>query len=64
MIFAQVLNNLVKNTIVLEDLSLSSMFSENFDYFTDITDMTVRPGRGWTYAPDTNTFTPPLTYWW
>lgn len=59
MIFAQILNDVVKNTIVLEDLSLSSMFSENFDHFIDITDMTVRPGINWSYDPNTSAFTPP-----
>jgi hypothetical protein len=59
MIFAQILNGIIKNAIVLEDLSLSHLFSENFDYFIDVTDMTPRPGISWTYDSESETFTPP-----
>lgn len=58
MVFAQIKNGIIQNTIVLEDLSLESMFSQDFDYFIQIDNISPTPGIGWTY--DGTKFTEPL----
>jgi hypothetical protein len=49
MIYAQILNGIVVNTIVLTDTNLVSVFSEGFDYFIQIGNLTPQPGIGWSY---------------
>jgi hypothetical protein len=58
MIFAQILNGIVQNTIVLDDLSLQNLFSANFDYFIRVDTLTPQPGIGWSY--DGTSFSPPV----
>lgn len=64
MIFAQISNNTVVNTIVLDDSSLISIFSPTYDYFLEIDNITDINGNaigiGWFYSPITNSFYPPL----
>jgi hypothetical protein len=57
MIFAQIKNGIVVNTIVLEDPSLMSAFSEGFDSIIEIDQLPGSPSIGWTY--DGTNFYPP-----
>ncbi len=57
MIFAQIKDNVVENCIVLDDLSLESLFAEGFDAFIRIDEMDPRPGVGYSYVD--GIFTPP-----
>jgi len=58
MIYAQIKNGKVQNTIVLMDTSLVSQFSEGFDYFIEIDQLSPVPGVGWGY--DGAIFTAPM----
>ena len=50
MIYAQIKDDLVKNTIVLDDVSLTPVFSAGFDHFKRIDTLNPIPGIGWTYV--------------
>lgn len=59
MIYAQVLNNVIVNVIVLDDVSLIPVFTRGFD---DLIEISVDPGSpsiGWIYDPNSNKFSPP-----
>lgn len=64
MIYAQILNGVLMNTIEVDDVSILSFFLEGFDFcieidnITDINGNTI--GIGWFYSPITNSFYPPL----
>lgn len=57
MIYAQIKNGIVQNTIVLDDLSLEPLFAQGFDYFLCIDDIQPSPGIDWNY--DGQQFSPP-----
>lgn len=63
MIFAQIKNNMIVNTIVINDVSLVPVFTTGFDYCIEISSLNtsdplvIIPSIGWTY--DGTTFTPP-----
>lgn len=59
MIYAQVKDNLIKNTIILDDSSLETIFIEGFDYLIRIDTLDIIPGPLWTYNSDTQEFSPP-----
>jgi hypothetical protein len=56
MIYAQIKDGVVLNTIVLEDTSLESVFSAGFDYFISIDAVNPKPSIGWGY--DGSAFSP------
>lgn len=49
MIYAQILNGIVKNIIRLTDASLESVFTVGFDYLVRIDTLSPVPGVGWSY---------------
>lgn len=53
MIYAQIKDGTVRNVILLDDLSISHLFSDGFDYFIDVTAMSPRPEIGWSYVDET-----------
>lgn len=55
--WAQIKSGIVANTILLEDESLTSTFSEGYDAFIRIDQLSPVPGIGWSY--DGSNFTPP-----
>lgn len=55
--WAQIKTGNVINCILLEDESLNDVFSEGFDAFIRIDELSPEPGVGWTY--NGSTFTPP-----
>lgn len=63
MVFAQIKNGTVKNTIVVDDESVLSMVqvdlmtNEPYDYVLRVCNLTPQPGIGWSY--DGETFTSP-----
>jgi|SRR5271165_5674657 len=57
MIYAQILNGVVVNTIVLIDPTLIPLFSQGYDSFVQIDKLPVVPGPGWSY--DGTKFTAP-----
>lgn len=57
MIYAQISNGKVANTIVLQDSSLESLFSQGYDSLIRIDTLTPQPGCGWSY--NGSTFTAP-----
>lgn len=59
MIYAQVKDGFVVNTIVLDDETLIPLFLEGFDYLIEITLTPGNPSIGWSYDPNTETFSPP-----
>lgn len=58
MIYAQIKNGIVQNTIVLNDASLESMFEEGFDALVRVDNLNPEPGIGWAY--DGANFSAPL----
>jgi hypothetical protein len=61
MTYAQMNNNIIVNTIDVEDSSLIPLFSQGYDLFMEIDDLTPVPAIGWIYNPVTSSFSPPLT---
>lgn len=59
MYYARILNNTVKNVIVLDDPALISDFSVGYDLLVNVTDLLFIPGPFWTYNPNDGTFSPP-----
>lgn len=55
MIYAQIKNGKIENTIVLDEYS--ELFIEGYDHLIRIDTVEPRPGVNWTY--DGNTFAPP-----
>lgn len=49
MVFAQIKDGVVKNTVVLEDASLASLFKEGYDDILQIDATFPQPGIGWTF---------------
>lgn len=47
--YAQIKNNVVKNTIELADDSILNLFSEGYDVVVRIDELQTQPGIGWTY---------------
>jgi hypothetical protein len=64
MTYAQITTNTVINTIALDDSTLISLFSQGYDYFLEIDNITDINGNqigiGWYYDQNANTFSPPL----
>ena len=58
MIYAQVKDGIVKNTIVLEDENLLLLFKDGFDQVVRIDQLSPKPGIGWSYD-GTNFSAPP-----
>lgn len=55
-LYAQILNEVVQNIIVLNDDLLSELFSAGFDYFIRVDQINPMPCIGWGY--DGDEFTP------
>ena len=49
MIYVQIKNGVVVNTIILEDEALVNKFSEGFDQLARIDNLEVKPGIGWAF---------------
>lgn len=49
MIFAQIKNNTIMNTIDLEDITLVPLFKAGFDSVIQIDNLMPQPGIGWTF---------------
>lgn len=58
MLFAQINDNVIQNIIVLDNSSMSSIFSAGFQYFIQVDILNPQPDVGWTY--DGTTFSPPM----
>lgn len=59
MIFAQIKNGIVQNTIVLEDESLSEVFQNGFDHLIRVDQLEPRPSIGWSYDAEADEFAKP-----
>lgn len=57
MVFAQILNGVIVNTIVLNDPSLLGLFSQSYDSVLQVDATYPQPGIGWTF--DGIQFSPP-----
>lgn len=57
MVYAQIKDGIVQNTIVLDDPSLEGVFSQGYDYFLRVDNLDSQPGVGWSY--DGQNFTAP-----
>lgn len=57
MIYAQITDNVIQNTIVLDDSGLLSLFTQGFDMCMRIDNLDPQPGIGWSY--DGRNFNPP-----
>lgn len=57
MIFSQIQDGVIVNTIVLNDIDDLPLFMGDFDYVLQIDQLYPRPGIGWTF--DGITFSPP-----
>lgn len=58
MIYAQIKNNKIMNTIVVDSSTPLALFSEGYDALLRIDDKTPVPGIGWNF--DQESFTPPI----
>lgn len=58
MVYAQIKNNIIQNTIVVDDETPMELFSQGFDHFLRIDDLDEVPGIGWSYADDAYTRPP------
>lgn len=58
MVYAQIKDSIVRNVIVLDDVTLAPLFDDSFDAIVRIDNLFPSPGIGWSY--DGNTFSPPL----
>lgn len=56
-IYAQIKNNVILNSIVLNDPSLVGIFSNGFDSLVQIDQLNPQPSIGWSY--DGKNFSPP-----
>jgi hypothetical protein len=59
MVYAQILNLIVVNTIILDDPTLIPLFTQGFDYLIQISSDPGSPSIAWSYDPGSNTFSPP-----
>lgn len=59
MVYAQIKNNIIVNTIILDDTSLTSVFAAGYDYFIQISTSPGSPAIGWSYNSTNNTFSAP-----
>lgn len=59
MIYAQVKDSKIVNVIILDDESLKPLFLEGFDYLVEISLDPGDPAIGWSYDPNSQTFSPP-----
>lgn len=59
MVYAQIKNGIIQNTIVLEDSSLQSVFAQGFDAFVRVDNLSPEPAIGWSY--DGSNFHAPIT---
>lgn len=50
--YARIKDNIVKDVIVLADLSLMSLFSQGYDFVIEIKNEPGDPGIGWSYTPE------------
>lgn len=60
MIYAQIKDNKIINSIVIDDETPMELFSKGYDYFIRIDNLNPTPGIGWSYIAD-NEFSPPPT---
>lgn len=56
MVYAQVKDGVVKNTLVLDDASIEHLFLVGFDYLIRVDILDPQPGPGWKY--DGTNFSP------
>lgn len=47
MVYAQIRNNIIKNTIILDDPSLESLFVVGFDSLERVDNLTPEPSQEW-----------------
>lgn len=57
MIYAQIKDGLVKNTIVVDEETPLNLFSVGFDYLLRIDNLSPVPGINWSY--DGSSYSPP-----
>lgn len=57
MVYAQIKDGIIKNTIVLDDMSLLNVFLDGFDYLLRVDDLDPQPSIGWSY--DGSNYAPP-----
>lgn len=62
MVYAQIKDNKVVNTIVVNEDTPLELFSEGYDYFLRIDEMSPRPAIGWSYDGEEFTAPPPEIY--
>lgn len=58
MVYAQIKNNRIMNTIVVDETTPLELFAANFDYFIRVDDISPQPSIGWQY--DGSIFTSPV----
>lgn len=58
MIYAQIKNGLILNTIVCDEDTPLDLFAEGFDHFLRVDNLTPVPGIGWSY--DGTSYNPPI----
>jgi hypothetical protein len=58
MVFAQIKNGIVKNIIILDEGTDSTPFSNGFDFFKRIDNLSDKIGKNWNYS-DPDIWTPP-----
>jgi hypothetical protein len=61
MIFAQILNSIIVNIIVLDDASQASVFAQGYDACLEIDQLNTIPSIGWFYDIVSGNFFPPAT---
>lgn len=57
-IYVQIKNGVVYNSLVLKNLSLEPLFTQDYDYLIRVDEMSPMPGMRWTYD-GTNFYPPP-----
>lgn len=58
MVYAQIKDGIIKNTIVINDLAILDLFSGGFDHLIRVDDLNIIPGINWNY--DGERFSPPV----
>ena len=61
MVYAQINQNIIVNAVDIEDPILIPLFSEGYDLFLRIDNLSTIPSISWTYNPVTCSFSPPPT---
>lgn len=59
MVYAQIRNQVVVNTIVLDDPTILHLFKVGFDDCVRVDQLSPQPGIGWSYSLG-NGFSPPV----